>query len=424
MNAFRSLRSRSAAPLTVAAAGLWASLRFESRRTAAEPAAVTRQSSQQHPAENPGHGEEGQSRATGDGESGKKTFPPPTGPMVAVFLDESSVHKLKAHFPEARDGQLRKVVVQYGPSASERQAYRHLFGGAAEVTVTGDASSFARRALVASVSHAGRLVEPVSLSAAIDISPPVVGDAPGIDDKDGPGPLASAALIEQIKEAGAMKEELWEGALPPLLAHDRQFPSELGAYVKLKEPIKVRGTICRADWVDGASNVCRDKLEGGEDRQEDWQPSDCSICAFFSVSPCNDIFNRFVATSKRRDEYLKTFEPENQQGEDVEDGEHISQGKATAAANAGGESNSQDSSAADSGVTTVGRTSTPRVGRRASTTPPGERAFSGKKEKGHDTAGDGLGRQAERDLIEEQLEKETLQIFNEMKECMIFHDLY
>lgn len=55
--------------------------------------------------------------------------------MVAVFLDESSVDKLKAHFPEARDGQLRKVVVQYGPSASERQMYRHLFGGAAEVTV-------------------------------------------------------------------------------------------------------------------------------------------------------------------------------------------------------------------------------------------------------------------------------------------------
>ena len=85
---------------------------------------------------------------------------------------------------------------------------------------------------------------------------------------------------------------MWEGALPPLLAHHRQFPSESGAYVRLKEPITVRGTICRADWVDGASNVCRDKLEGGEERQEDWQPSDCSVCAFFSVSPCNGIFNR------------------------------------------------------------------------------------------------------------------------------------
>lgn len=72
--------------------------------------------------------------------------------------------------------------------------------------MTGDASSFARRALVASVSHAGRLVEPVSLSATIDISPPVVTDAAAVEEKDGPGPLASAALIEQVKKAGATKE--------------------------------------------------------------------------------------------------------------------------------------------------------------------------------------------------------------------------
>lgn len=96
---------------------------------------MTRRASQQHPAEKPGHGKD-QSPATSDAESEKqKPFPPPIGPMVAVFLDESSVEKLKAHFPEARDGQLRKVVVQYGPSASERQMYRHLFGGTAEVTV-------------------------------------------------------------------------------------------------------------------------------------------------------------------------------------------------------------------------------------------------------------------------------------------------
>lgn len=102
------------------------------RPTAAEPAAaVTRQSSRQHPAQNTGPGEE-----AGDGESEKKAlFPPPIGPMVAVFLDEPSVEKLKAHFPEARDGQLRKVVLQYGPSASERQMYRHLFSRTAEVTV-------------------------------------------------------------------------------------------------------------------------------------------------------------------------------------------------------------------------------------------------------------------------------------------------
>ena len=107
-----------------------------SSRMAAEPAAVTRRPSQQHPTGNPGHGEKDRSPATGDGESEKKqVVPPPIGPMVAVFLDESSVDKLKAHFPEARDGQLRKVIIQYGPSTSERQMYRHLFGGTAEVTV-------------------------------------------------------------------------------------------------------------------------------------------------------------------------------------------------------------------------------------------------------------------------------------------------
>lgn len=55
--------------------------------------------------------------------------------MVAVFLDEPSVDKLRAHFPEARDGQLRRVVLQYGPSASEREMYRHLFSRKAVVTV-------------------------------------------------------------------------------------------------------------------------------------------------------------------------------------------------------------------------------------------------------------------------------------------------
>lgn len=72
--------------------------------------------------------------------------------------------------------------------------------------VTGDASSFARRALVASVSHAGRLVEPVSLSATIDISPPPATDPASEDTMDVLRPLASAALIEQVKKAGATKE--------------------------------------------------------------------------------------------------------------------------------------------------------------------------------------------------------------------------
>lgn len=58
--------------------------------------------------------------------------------MVAVYLDEPSVQKLRAHFPEARDGQLRRVVLQYGPSASEREMYRHLFNKKAQVTVRRD----------------------------------------------------------------------------------------------------------------------------------------------------------------------------------------------------------------------------------------------------------------------------------------------
>ena len=151
-----------------------------------------------------------------------------------------------------------------------------------------------------------------------------------------------------------------------------------------------------------------------------------SLLLLFPLQP-----DRFVATSKRRDEYLKTFEPETQEGGDVEDGEHVSQGAAAADAKAGsGESNGEDSAAADSAVTTIGRTGSASDGRRASTAPPGEEGSPGEKEKERVTAavgnaaGDGLGRQAERDLIEEQLEKEALEIFNEMKECMIFHDLY
>lgn len=154
----------------------------------------------------------------------------------------------------------------------------------------------------------------------------------------------------------------------------------------------------------------------------------------FSV-PCSAVFplqpDRFVATSKRHDEYLKTFEPEKQEDEDVEDGEHVSQGEAAPDAKAGGgsESSSEESASADSGVTTVGRTETARGGRRASTAPPGREGSSGEKEKERvataisNAAGDGLSRPAERDLIKEQLEKEALEIFNEMKECMIFHDL-
>lgn len=138
-----------------------------------------------------------------------------------------------------------------------------------------------------------------------------------------------------------------------------------------------------------------------------------------------------MATSKRRDEYLKTFEPEGEQeDDDIEAGEQIVQGRAATDAKVGsGESSSEDSAAADSGVTTIGRTGTERDGRRASTAPPKGEGSPGDREEHVTTAvgnaaADGLARQAERDMIEKQLEKEALELFSEMKECMMFHDLY
>lgn len=74
---------------------------------------------------------------------------------------------------------------------------------ACHIQVTGEAASFGRRALVASVSHAGDVVEPMSLSSAIDISSPAADEEPSMSPEDGPGPLASAVLVEQIKRVGA-----------------------------------------------------------------------------------------------------------------------------------------------------------------------------------------------------------------------------
>lgn len=59
---------------------------------------------------------------------------------------------------------------------------------------------------MASVSHAGGVIEPVSLSSAIDISPARDMEDIAVAEKDGPGPLASAVLIEQVKQAGAANE--------------------------------------------------------------------------------------------------------------------------------------------------------------------------------------------------------------------------
>lgn len=58
---------------------------------------------------------------------------------------------------------------------------------------------------MAGVSHAGKLVEPVSLSSAIDITTVSVVDEEDAAQENA-GPLASAALIEQVKQAGATKQ--------------------------------------------------------------------------------------------------------------------------------------------------------------------------------------------------------------------------
>lgn len=62
--------------------------------------------------------------------------------------------------------------------------------------VTGEASSENRLALMASVSNAGKSVEPQSLACAVDVTP---GDVGG-------GPLGSTVLIEQVKRAGALSK--------------------------------------------------------------------------------------------------------------------------------------------------------------------------------------------------------------------------
>jgi len=184
-----------------------------------------------------------------------------------------------------------------------------------------------------------------------------------------------------------------------------------------------------------------------------------------------------VATSKRRDEYLKTFEPDEQEQEQEREQEReqvgerkealhgtIKEGEETASKNrnadadkVGSEGSSETSAPtsappADARVTTVGRTGTAVTAmakkkttarddsgrRRASATTTAAAAGEGGRvgstaeaEKkpvptaaGENAAQEGRSRQAERDLIEEQLEKEALEIFNELKECMIFHDLY
>lgn len=96
------------------------------------------------------------------------------------------------------------------------------------------------------------------------------------------------------------------------------------------------------------------------------------------------------------------------------------------------ENRGSTSETSDARATSVERTST-QDGRRAGT---GTAEGKARKDQ-NSTAGKegnvaavgnaaeaGRKRQADRDVIEEQLEKEALAIFQEMKACMIYHDLY
>ncbi|CAM9352111.1 unnamed protein product, partial [Laminaria digitata] len=212
--------------------------------------------------------------------------------MVAVYLDESSVEKLHREYPGTSRGRLRKVVLQYNATDEQRGLYEPHFGGLATVQLTGEASSADRRALMASVSLAGKSVDPQSLGCAVDVTP---GDFGG-------GPLGSAVLLEQIKLAGgggAAKDVPWKGSLPPLSAHGRDFPSEDGSYDKLDAPLTVTGSVCRADWVDGTTGRCRTLTEGGDKRTDGWTPQGCIICNTLEASPCRDIYKRFDSLSRR-----------------------------------------------------------------------------------------------------------------------------
>lgn len=145
--------------------------------------------------------------------------------------------------------------------------------------------------------------------------------------------------------------------------------------------------------------------------------SSLSLFRFLCLVPFQP--DRYVETSKRLEEYLKTFDPEKKEDEDVEDGQHISAREAATDVEAdGAESSNEGSTTSDSD-------------RRTSTAPStGEGSPSEKKEMERvvaavrNAAGDGLSRQAERDLIVEQLEEEAKEAYTEMQKCAIFHDLH
>ncbi|CAM9364431.1 unnamed protein product, partial [Discosporangium mesarthrocarpum] len=243
----------------------------------------------------------GKASGESNGNEADADMPLPKGPMVAVYLDDKSVETLQALYPNTRVSRLRKVVLQYNPTDEERHVYEPLFDGNATVKVLGEASSVSSRALVASVSFGGGKVKSRSLTPAIDLA----------ETPESGGPLASAVLAEQVKQAGAtIKKRPWQGQLPALSAHHRYFPGVQGGYTPLEKPLKLTGSICRADWVDGASTKCRLPKElGGEpganeeegqglEERRKWEPSGCHLCNTLRGSPCHDIFRRWEALSE------------------------------------------------------------------------------------------------------------------------------
>lgn len=151
-------------------------------------------------------------------------------------------------------------------------------------------------------------------------------------------------------------------------------------------------------------------------------------------SSCFCSLNRFVATSKRRDEYLKTYEPEQEQDDDGKrEGDDGIPRREYSEENSKEESGGESSDSANARITPVVKGEAQEGSRSAGMgQAPEEDGQEGVTPGGKDdsvaatvvsAAERSRIRQAERDLIEEQLEKEALALFQELRECTTYHDL-
>ncbi|CAM9831673.1 unnamed protein product [Ectocarpus sp. 12 AP-2014] len=340
-------------------------------------------------------------------------------------------------YPGTKPGRLRKVVIEYDPSDEQRRLYEPRFGGSATVKLTGEASSDNRIALVASVSSAGTSVEPSSLSCALDVTP---GDVGG-------GPLGSTVLIEQIKRVGALAEDSWKGLLPALSAHERDFPSEEGSYTKLDEPLTLTGSICRADWVEGMTGVCRTTTAGGGKREDGWTPQGCTICNTLESSPCRDIYKKFDAFTTR----INELQPRSENSSDGSKSPRISPESSSAKDDERGLAEAPGGGDGDdeqTGTTEIVAGSNREVGRSgadvasegsAGTTVGGgdENVFSGRQE-GHTRKGESGEKESEEggsgepETEEERLRRDELKLLKdkqmgvmvEMLTCSRFHHVF